>query len=192
MPLGINKVALFAAALNLDSAVLLSTATASSSASIEFTLPTAYKQVNFQFVGIHPSTNAAFMFQASTDGTSYGVTTTNTYFRAYHTQNDATATLGYTTGRDLAQSTSNITIGFDLGQGNNDESASGCLTLFNPKSTTYVKHYNSRTSLQQDTNAAFDGYLGGYFNTTSALASVKFLMDTGNIDTGTIKMWGIK
>jgi hypothetical protein len=192
MPLGANKVALYGASADTGSAVLLSTATASSSSSIEFTLPTSYKQVNFQFVGIHPSTTAAFMFQASTDGASYGVTTTNTYFRAYHTQNDSTATLGYTTSRDLAQSTSNITIGFDLGQGNNDESASGCLTLFNPKSTTYVKHYNSRTSLQQDTNAAFDGYLGGYFNTTSALASVKFLMDTGNIDEGTIKMWGIK
>lgn len=192
MPLGANKVALYGASADTGSAVLLSTATASSSASIEFTLPTAYKQVNFQFVGIHPSTTAAFMFQASTDGASYGVTTTNTYFRAYHTQNDSTAQLGYTTGRDLAQSTSNITIGFDLGMGNNDECADGCLTLFNPKSTTYVKHYHSRTSLQQDTNAAFDGYLGGYFNTTSALASVKFLMDTGNIDEGTIKMWGIK
>ncbi len=192
MPLGINKVALFAAAGDTASAVLLSTATASSSASIEFTLPTSYKQVNFQFINIHPSATAAFMFQSSTDGSSYGVTTTSTYFRAYHTQNGATEQLGYTTGRDLAQSTSNITIGFDLGMGNSDESASGCLTLFNPKSTTYVKHFYGRTSLQQDTNAAFDGYAGGYFNTTSALASVKFFMDTGNIDAGTIKMWGIK
>ena len=175
--------------------VLLNTQTASSSSSVSFTsgIDSTYKEYVFEFINIHPATDGeAFQFQVSTDGgSSYGVTTTDTYFRAYHTASGGTSALGYLTGRDLAQSTDYITIGFDIGS-DAAQSASGELHLFNPSSTTYVKNYYARTSLQQNTDAAFDGYVGGYINSTSAINAIDFKMSSGNVDAGKIKMYGIK
>jgi hypothetical protein len=173
---------------------LISTQTASSSSSLSFTsnFDSTYDVYIFKFVDIHPATDSvAFTFQVSTDGgSSYGVTTTSSYFRAYHTTDGGTSALGYLTGRDLAQSTDYITIGFDLGN-DNDQSACGELYFFAPSSTTYVKHYYARTSLQQDSDAAFDGYVAGYINSTSATNAIDFKMSSGNIDAGLIKMYGL-
>ena len=174
---------------------LISTQTASSSSSLSFTsnFDSTYDVYIFKFVDIHPATDSvAFTFQVSTDGgSSYGVTTTSSYFRAYHTTDGGTSALGYLTGRDLNQSTDYITIGFDLGN-DNDQSACGELYFFAPSSTTYVKHYYARTSLQQDSDAAFDGYVAGYINNgTSAINAINFKMSSGNIDAGLIKMYGL-
>ena len=35
-------------------------------------------------------------------------------------------------------------------------------------------------------------YVGGYGNTTSAVDAVQFTMSSGNIDSGTIKLYGLK
>ena len=66
------------------------------------------------------------------------------------------------------------------------------LYLFNPSSTTFVKHFLGRglTSSLNETQQQF--YISGYGNTTSAIDAVKFQMDSGNIDAGTIKLYGIK
>ena len=36
-----------------------------------------------------------------------------------------------------------------------------------------------------------DTFIGGYINTTSAIDEVQFKMSTGNIDAGTISLFGI-
>jgi hypothetical protein len=176
-----------------DALVLIQTQTASSSASISFTsgIDSTYKEYIFRYINIHPGTSAPeFSFQVSSNGgSSYGLTTTSTYFRAYHTQNGSTSSLSYTSGRDV-NGTGFIPMGFDLGMGNNDESASGELHLFNP-SSSFAKNYYGRISMQQDSNAAFDGYVGGYINTTAAINAVQFKMSSGNIDAGKIKMYGV-
>src|SRR6056300_1922782 len=68
--------------------ILLSTQTASASATIEFTsgIDSTYDSYVFKFINIHPQTDGQqFRFQTSTDGGSnYGVTLTSTYFIAYH------------------------------------------------------------------------------------------------------------
>ena len=194
MPLGANKVALYGASADTGSAVLLSTATASSSASISFTLPTAYKQVKFGFYNITPATDTQKLtFQTSTDGgSSYGVTVTSTAFRALHDESDAQAEMGYDGGNDLAQSTSFNPLTGTIGNGA-DESTSGELTLYNPASTTYVKHWTSAFNLVEASNTSMIQYHAGYFNDGSNdLTNIQFKMGSGNIATGTIKMWGIK
>jgi len=191
MPLGANKVALYGASADTGSAVLLSTATASSSASLEFTLPTAYKQVKFGFYNITPATdNSNFQFDCSVSS-SYGTTKTTTYFESYHNEADSSTGLTYITAQDLAQSTSNQSIFYSMGNGA-DECGAGELFLFNPASTTYVKHFYAKGQYYYYSDASNCGFIGGYFNTTSALDGIKFLMSSGNIATGTIKMWGIK
>jgi len=172
----------------LGDMVLVSSATASSSASIEFTLGN-YKEYKFFFVNIHPATPAHFQFQSSTDnGSSYGVTLTSTACLAYQGEDGSNPTLGYNTSGDLAQSTSfqrlmRITT-------DNDNSGSGYLHLFNPASTTYVKHFISNCN-ELNENYTQNEFYGGYFNTTSALTNIKFQMASGNIDAGKILMFGI-
>jgi len=170
---------------------LISSATASSSASIEFSLGN-FKEYQFYFVNIHPSVNEAnLMINFSIDnGSNYNVTKTTTRFYAYNGETSGFTLLGYLTGVDLAQSTANQEFIRGIGS-DNDQAGVGILQLFNPSSTTYVKHFIGRSSTAQASDYAEDDYLAGYANTTSALTNIKFQMDSGNIDTGTIYMYGI-
>ena len=181
--------------VSLGNLVLISEQTASSSASIEFTsgIDSTYPIYKFEFINIHPQTNDIhFSINFSTDGGSnYNVTKTSTYFRARHKEDDATAELAYSTVFDVAQSTGEAYI-FDSVANDNDGSWSGELKLFNPSSTTFVKHYISRIQGMSASPLSNDVYSAGYGNTTSAIDGVRFIMSSGNIDSGTIKLYGIK
>ena len=181
--------------VGLGSQILLSTATASSSASIEFTsgIDSTYDIYQFEFINIHPSTDGAeFQFNLSTDGGSnYNVTKTTTTPLAQHSEDNATTSLEYNSSRDLAQSTSDQIIGVAVGS-DNDQNCSGTLHLFNPSSTTFVKHFISRVNSSTSSNRTLDSFFAGYGNTTSAVNAVIFRMTSGNIDAGTIKMYWIK
>ena len=172
---------------------LISTQTASASASLEFSLDDSYDSYIFKFYNIHPATDTVdFQFQGSTDsGSNYNTTMTTTYFRAYHDEADTGTALGYSTGNDLAQSTSFQNLIDDVGNGN-DESASGMLQIFNPSSTTFVKHFIARNNNYVSNNYSEDSYIAGYCNTTVAIDGVQFKFSTGNIDDGIIKMYGVK
>ena len=193
MPLGANKVALYGVAgVSTGTAVLLSTATASSSASISFTLPTAYKQVKFGFYNVTPATNnQTFRVAFSTDGgSSYTAVSTTTFFEAGHREDGGWSSLQYLTSEDVAQSYP-VKLHREIGSGA-DESSAGELSLFNPSSTTYVKHFSCRAQVYSDAQYSYDDFSAGYVNTTSAVNALQFTMASGNIATGTIKMWGIK
>ncbi len=177
-----------------DGITLISSQTASNSASISFTtgLDSTYKAYKFVFIDIHPRTSgAAFTFNMSTDsGSNYNVTKTSTNFRAYHSEDDATTALQYETGSDLAQSTAYQIIGADIGNVA-DESMVGSLQLFNPSSTTYVKHFIANIGLYLYAPYAVNSLTAGYGNTTSAVNAIRFQMSSGNFD-GTIYLYGIK
>jgi len=177
-----------------DSITLISSQTASASASISFTtgLDSTYKAYKFVFVNINPaSNNTDFQFNMSIDaGSNYNVTKTTTMFRAIHYESDASTALSYEAGQDLAQSTAFQNIIEAIGN-EADESASGSLLLFNPSSTTYVKHFISNSNGYFGTDATFNYYSAGYGNTTSAVNALQFKMSSGNFD-GTIYLYGIK
>lgn len=183
-------------AVPTDNLILISTQTASNSANISFTtgLDSTYDMYEFKFIDIHPRTDAVnFTFNMSTDnGSNYNVTKTTSAFYAYHNEADSSTVLEYEAGRDLAQSTSFQPLTAGGGFGNEaDESLGAVLQLFNPSSTTYVKHFLYRTSFSHDSSAADDGFIAGYGNTTSAINAVRFQMSSGNMD-GTIKLYGVK
>jgi len=167
--------------------------TASNSASISFTtgINSTYKEYQFYFIDIHPRTDASvFSFQTSTNGgSSYGVTATTTVFQAYHQESGVNSGLQYNGGADLAQSTDFQKITGDLGNAS-DECGAGVIYLFNPSSTTYVKHFITNEIAQQENEQAVSVSTAGYFNTTSAINAVQFKMTAGNFD-GTIAMFGV-
>ena len=182
---------------------LIKTLTASSSGTLSFVdgassvvFDSTYKEYIFTFTDIHAGTNDTnFTFQASTNtGSSYGVTLTSSFFRAVHGQDGSSGTVSYETDKDLAQSTSFQRIGHSMSSTNNTACLAGMLHVFNPASTTFVKHFIARGSVNYayDPGYAFDAHVGGYFNTTSAIDAMQFKMSSGNIDAGTIKLYGIK
>jgi len=184
---------------SLGSLVHIKTLTASSSATLSFVHGTAgvvldstYPIYVFKFINIHGSVNNfKFQFNLSTDGGSnYNVTKTSTYFRAYHTE-DGSSGLGYRTAGDLAQSTDYQTLFIDL-ENQNDNNGCGSMQLFNPSSTTFVKHFLATSSFIQNSEVAQNSFVAGYGNTTSAVNAVRFQGNSGNIDAGKIKLYGIK
>jgi hypothetical protein len=172
----------------------ISKQTASSSASISFTsgIDSTYKEYIFYFVNIHPATDdATFKFQASTNsGSSYGINITSTYFVAVHDEADTSTSLEYNTDKDLAQSTNFQNVISSIGN-DNDQSGSGTLQLFNPSSTTFVKHFVSRSNRAYSGDYTVDEYMAGYYNTTSAIDAIQFKFSSGNIDSGDILLYGV-
>ena len=182
------------------SLVPIKTLTASSSATLSFVhgtdgvvLDSTYPIYKFEFINCHPATNnTPFKFQVSTDGGSnYNTTLTSTTFRAYHYENGSAAALEYRTGDDQAQGTAFQQITNNVGNAN-DESLAGTLFLYNPSSTTFVKHFMCNTNEYNATVVSLNYFTAGYFNTTSAINAVQFKFDSGNIDAGKIKLYGIK
>ena len=176
---------------------LLETQTASSSSTISFTsgIDSTYDEYVFKFIGIHPSTDGVdFTFQGSTNtGSSYGVTTTHTYFNAYHNEGDTGASMGYEPVADIASGTGEIElIREEKLSADNDHCGCGFLHLFSPSSTTFVKHYIARTQANHSADYTMDSYIAGYFNSTSAIDAIRFSVNSGNMATGTIKLYGIK
>jgi hypothetical protein len=194
----IANVTAYNASVATGNMVLISSQTASASASISFTtgIDSTYKEYQFYFIDIHPATdNVSFTFNMSTDsGSNYNVTKTTTSFRARHDEADTLTLFSYRTDDDLAQSTafqSFVDTTTGLGNGN-DESCDGFLTLFNPSSTVYVKHFIATSNMYRSDNASSNSFIAGYGNTTSAVNAIQFKMSSGNIDEGTILMYGIK
>ena len=180
----------------LGDLVFISRSTASSSSSVSITsgINSTYKEYIFVFNNIHPSANAGkFRLIGSTDGgSSYGVATTTTMFEALVDESGSNASLRYEDGDDVAQSTSAFPISTGIGS-DNDESLSGFLHLFEPSSSTFVKHFLTYTNLVNGSGTPYtvSTRVGGYFNTTSAIDAVQFSMSSGNIDSGTIDMYGV-
>ena len=174
---------------------LLQTQTASSSASISFTsnIDSTYPIYVFKFINIHPATDATgLVFQSDTGtNTNYNQTITSTMFQAYHNEGGSDTTLSYRADSDQAQGTAFQEICLDIGN-DNDQCCNGILHIFEPSSTTFVKHFMSRFARVGGANYAGDQFYAGYFNTTTAITRFQFKMASGNIDAGTIKLYGIK
>ena len=183
---------------------LIKTLTASSSSTLSFVdgssdvvLDSTYPIYLFKFINIHPATDGAeFQFNGSDDDSShsYDVTKTTTFFQSQHDEGDSYTNLGYLTGNDLAQGTGFQDLGRNVGN-DNDQSCSGYLHLFNPSSTTFVKHFIARFNNAQDissTHYSAETLIAGYFNDTDDITAIQFKFSSGNIDAGTIKLYGIK
>ena len=182
----------------------IKTLTASSSGTLSFVhgassvvLDNTYKEYMFIFSSMHPATDSAhFQVGFRDGGTDYDATKTTTVFYAYHFEGDQGTAFEYNTSEDLAQSTAfqDLTVASQIGT-DNDECASGEMTLFNPSSTTFVKHFMSRINYVDDTSdpspISVVCHVAGYCNVTAAIDAVQFKLDTNDMQFGTIKLYGI-
>jgi hypothetical protein len=179
--------------VSAKSMILLATETASSSATVSFTsnIDDTYDEYVFKFYNIHPADdNADLKFQCSIDsGSNYNVTMTTTATNAWHNEADNNTAFQYL-DNDQAQGTSFENLATYVGA-DNDQCTSGYLHLFSPASTVFTKHYITRFSVLTHHDYMVDEPRAGYFNTTSAINAIQFKFDSGNIDAGVIKMYGV-
>ena len=196
-----NSISAVTSAASIPSAdmVHIKTLTASSSATLSFVdgssdvvLDSTYPIYVFKFINMHPATNSVtFNVNFRDGGSAYDATKTTTFFRAYHNEGGSGQALEYQASQDLAQSTSAQPLANDLGN-DNDQSCSGELFLYNPSSTTFVKHFMAKMESQAENEYSYNLFIGGYCNVTAAIDGVQFAMSSGNIDSGKIKLYGIK
>jgi hypothetical protein len=190
----LNNVTALNAAIATGNMILLSSQTASASATISFTtgIDSTYKEYQFWFIDIHPaSNNVDLTMNFSTDsGSNYNVSKITTFAQAYHNEAGNDPSLSYNASHDM------VGTGFAIiakGMGNdNDQTIAGSMKLFNPASTTFVKHFIISNSNYSHNDYHNNFLIAGYGNTTSAINAVQFKMSSGNIDDGTILMYGIK
>jgi hypothetical protein len=187
-----------AAAIPSGAMTHIKTLTASSSSTLSFVdgssdvvLDSTYPIYVFKFINIHPASDGvAFYVNFRDGGSAYDAVKTTTYFLSRHAEDDSSSELSYKTGQDLAQSTSPQYLTVDS-DNNNDSSQSGEMFLFNPASTTFVKHFMSRVQGVQTNQHSMENFVAGYCNTTTAIDGVQFTMSSGNIDSGVIKLYGV-
>ena len=191
MPLGAAKQALLAAAgVSTGDVVLLATQTASSDASLAFTsgIDSTYKEYIFSFENMHSTNDGAnFTFQA---GASYNTSITSAAFRSENSDSGSN-NFGFAAANIQGNGTGEQMMYHEL-DNDNDSCVSGVLHLFNPSSTTYVKQWFSRVQGSKNSDTSMEVYTSGYLNTTSALTQVRFTIASGSIQSGTIKMYGVK
>ena len=195
MPLGAHKAAIMGVAgVSTADVVLIHSQTADSDSEINFTsgIDATYGEYIFKFYNMNPeyANTASFVFNGSIDGGSnYNVTKTTTYFKAIHTEDDGTASLAYSTSADLAQGTGDQPLAREV-EHDADGSCAGELHLFNPSSTTYVKHFYATMNSYNSSESSRNSYIAGYFNDTNNIDAMEFKFSTGDFD-GTIKMYGV-
>ena len=189
-----------AVSASLGSMTLIKTLTASNSANLTFhhgtssvVFDSTYPVYKFELINVHPVTDGQkITFQGNAAGeTGFNETITSSAFDAEHSEGDANS-FSYNTSGDQAQGTAYQMLSQNNVGNDNDQSAVGTLFLFNPSSTTFVKHFiytgNSLNSGDYNSN----DFVAGYFNTTAAIDQIIFKFESGNIDSGTFKLYGIK
>ena len=185
--------------VSLGAMTHIKTLTASSSADLTFVhgsssvvLDSTYPIYLFKFITMHASaTNAHFSVNFRDGGSSYDATKTTTYIKVRHGENASLGSIVYDDGNDLAQSTASQKL-HENSQTDNDSSLSGSMYLFNPASTTFIKHFASDINSMANPSISDHILVGGYCNVTAAIDGVQFTFSSGNIDAGTIKLYGIK
>ena len=197
---GIRSATAVGTTTQLGDMVFIKKLTASSSSTLSFVdgassvvLDDTYKEYLFTFNNIHPGTDdVSFMFNLSIDGGSnYNVTKTSNFFISFQNEAGSQTNLTYSGSYDSAQSTGDEYLTTDTLGADNDQCVSGYLHLFNPSSTTFVKHFIAQVSHYHEADFAVNDFKSGYANTTSAIDAIQFKMDSGTIDSGTITLYGI-
>jgi len=154
-------------------------------------IDSTYDEYVFKFISIHPQTDDKnFQVNFRDGSTAYDATKTTTYFHATHDEGDSATSLAYIAGHDLAQSTGAQILSEGISS-DADHGSSGALWLFSPSSTTYVKHFICRSNGTRHSDISSDVHVAGYCNVTAAIDGVQFSMSSGEIQGGSISLYGI-
>jgi len=161
-------------------------------------IDSTYDVYEIHYTNIHAETDdQSFMFQVDTGSlTNYNQPMVTTFWQSYHKEDDSDPGVGYSTGNDQSigdQAFQKLA----KDQGNeDDESASGILTLYSPSSTAVFTAFAAESNNSQGSSYTQSAFVSGYVKTLASsglapITRVRFKMGSGDIDAGTIKMYGL-
>lgn len=190
----VNKIVMAEEMSGLLGWQLLSTQTASASATLDFTsviVPT-FNEYVFVLENMVPATDDSRLFvRTSTDNgstfDSSGYSTVNK--RAIAGSATISAVDSFTSGSAIVIGDATATNGFGNAAG---ESFSGVVRMFNPLGTSLKKIITFDVSgfIAAGSLASFNG--AGSRDSTADIDAVRFLMASGNITSGVIRCYGLK
>jgi len=165
--------------------VLLSTTTASSSATVDISsnINSTYKVYMIEIINMHIATNDTTLRMRFFQG---GSVDTGGYDYAFQTVANNTTSTGHyqATNEDYIEMTY-------AQQQQNEADLSGRILIYNPADTTFNTNcvFNLVYQVDGDNCRMADGC--GRIEQTEAVDGVRFYMSSGNIDSGTFKLYGI-
>ncbi len=167
--------------------VLLEQHTASSSAVLDFTtcITSVYDSYLIQFVNVIPATNGAIIYmRLSTDGGATYDTTAIYTIAAWLWINGSQAAVGGTNGYFP------LTSGSEPTSNSSTYSINGDVKLSNPLSAVTYKHIAAEMG-QLNSASQINGIaLRGFYASATAVNAFRILFDSGNIASGTIRVYG--
>ena len=166
---------------------LISTTTVSSgTANVDITsgIDSTYKNYQIHVINLHPSNDGQKLQMRFFN--SSGIVTASSYGFATDGRRQDNTQLSHNGSGESYIRFSNQGIGY-----NSDESASIIINLFDPSSTTFQKTIQGNILLLNDAGNTCVEHFGAKYDGTFAVTGVRFYMTSGNIDSATIKLYGI-
>lgn len=166
---------------------LLEQHTASASASLNFTaaISSTYDEYMIEFLNLIPATNAInFYMRMSTDGGATYDSGANYSYVAFGLNRFGSAPTGVDSGGTQIQLNKSAI------DNTSTAGISGSIRLFNPGSTSV--HKNITGQLNGLTGGALEiESVTGWYRSTTAVNAFQFLTSSGNITSGTIRVYGV-
>jgi hypothetical protein len=170
--------------------VFLQEQVASASAELAFTnfISSTYDEYIFEFVGIRPATDATDIRVEMGTGAGPTYDSASNYAYAWMSMNTTGGTSG---GAPVGTPTTRWQVGGTVGIGNSANSTlSGRLYLYNPQATVHRRAVAHYAYVDPSNNPVVQSFTGSWLSTTVATA-IRFYMTSGNITSGTIRVYGV-
>lgn len=148
-----------------------------------------------KYINVFSSTGQNIAMNFTTNGTDWNLNQVTSAWVSEHSENDSdVARMDYSESYDKAGSTDQIVFNINKGglENASDASGSGEMYIFNPSSTTFVKHFISRANSLSEYPGSTDNFVCGYANTTSAVTGVRFHVVSSGTLSGTFLLYGLK
>jgi len=166
--------------------VLLSTTTVSSGvAQVDFTsgIDNTYKNYMITITDCHPvDAGAVLNMRISHSGTFQ--TANNYAYTVYGGESNGSDVFDASGGTDRFVAIGNIGAG-------GDQCGNSKIILCNPSGSTFGKQFYADSFSQTNTSRARREIIGGFYNSGTAVDGVRFFFNSGNIESGLFKLYGI-
>ena len=176
------------------SLVPISDTTISSDSNVILTIDGTYDEHFIIFNAVHPASaneNFGVNFRSTGSSGSFNVGKQTAFYRCTQEENGSGETFAYQSGKDIANNgTGDAEIGSSLGNANHD-GISGYMSIFNAGSTTFQKSFFIVADETHGGNIQIMSFVSGYVRTTDALTGIRFRMSSGNLDSGSIQLFGV-
>lgn len=183
------------AASKFNALNLIATATAASSASIDFTgLNSDYSKYIIEIQDLLPVTNGATVIGRVSIDNGVNYITGSSYISSCVSHNPAASWASHNGATSGAGITSSAGGAGSYGLSNTStKGLSGVITIHNPSSVATHKKIEAN-GCYDDAAGDFTQFLsaGAYEGGTSAVNAFRILLDTGNIASGSFKLFGVK